>query len=716
MRGRIAVIRHSIDLSSARQLVHAALAFLSFICLLGLAACAGNEALLFREDTTAAPHGDKDPLNHITDYSLEELMEFQFTGLLKKPTNVFDTPAAAFSDDHELIERSGAITLPDALRNIPGLQVAQHNAHSWSVTSRGFDGISLGVSGQFANKFLVMQDGRSLYTPLFSGVSWEAQDVLLDDIERIEVIRGPGASLWGSNAVNGIINIISKDARDSQGGLVTLGAGSEYNSFSHFRYGGMLGGKTYYRVFGKWLNVDNLGGSADSAAQDSWHTLRAGFRSDTHLKHSTLTFTGQIYDVALKATNQYDLVDEAPYQRQIVSDDNMSGAHLLGRLRHNFSDSSQLSLQVYFDRVDQQTAQLDGRIDTYDIDIYGRHRLLPRHEIMVGAGYRLVKDSFGINPFLRLDPASRNVDLFSAFVQDEFILVSKILSATVGSKFEHNEYTGFEVQPSFRLLWKPEPDKTVWLAASRAIRTPSRSENDLKIVTRFITTTHEGTPVFLRTEGNDKVKSEKLVSLEAGYRWRRGSAVWDATAFYHIYNDLRADSAGVTFPQPLPDTDFLFIPALVVNSGSGSTYGFELSGQARVAPRWEMQAAYSFFDTRSSERGFGDLVRSQKGRQPRHQVVLSSLLSPLRDVQTDLRMRYVGEISARNVPDYFTLDLRLMWSMTRNASITLVGQNLIKPRHVESSDLIQNDNADFKTQTAASEVQRGIFTKLTVRF
>lgn len=650
----------------------------------------------------------------ITEYSIEQLMELEFVTMLKKQGHVWDTPAAVYAMKSESIERLGSLTLPDALRSVPGVQVAQHNAHSWSVTARGFDDQVPGIAGQFANKFLVLQDGRSLYTPLFSGVSWEAQDVILDDIKRIEMIRGPGASLWGANAVNGVINIISKDARETQGGLITTGVGTSYRSFGHARYGGIIGSNTHYRVFGKTLNADNQGSAGDAPATDRFGTRRLGFRVDSHLRRSSLTLSVETYLSKVDELYIDDLSEDDPLSSTVPDMDEFSGGFILAHFRHRFSEFSDLSMRAYFDRTRSETRIVRGAIDTYDWDFHHRFRVNATHELIYGAGFRQVSDHFDDTFQFRLDPNKSNTRIASAFIQDEIAIWQQQIKLTIGSKFEHNSYTGFEVQPSARLLWQPSPTQVLWLASSRAVRTPSRGESDGLILSGIVGTNPDSTAIFLGLMGNRSLVSEQLTALEIGARrrlFRRFTL--DASAFYHIYRQLRSE-ASVGFPQDLQESRHSFLPLLMQNGSQGQTYGLEVLGRLQPSSNWEMQAAYTFFNTNLSHST--GTAQDGSGLNPEHQLNIIANFEPLADFQTDFRFRYVSTIPRRAIPEYASLDVHLAWRVSSPLTLTLVGQNLLEKEHAESSALLSEQAPGRTTQTMPGRIQRSFYFKVSWRF
>ncbi len=685
----------------------AALVFLQLLVAFFLfSGCSSSQLLLVSRDEVSFD---------LSELTLEELMELEFTTVFKTPGNVWDTPAAVHVLDNENLKRSWGLTIPDALRNIPGMQVAQHNAHSWSVTSRGFDGLARGVAGQFANKFLVLQDGRSLYNPLFSGVSWDAQDVMLEDLERIEVIRGPGASVWGANAVNSVINLLSKDAADTQGGLLTTGIGTDYQQFSHARFGGRLGRKTFYRVFHKYLKSDNLPAVDGTEGQDGWHTHRAGFRMDVHDRRSSLSLNGQLYTSQLGEIYPGALSPTPPIQSRIDHQDEMSGGHLLAQWKYPRSSSSELSLQAYFDRASLQTPIVQGATNTYDFEFNHRVKAGRTHQVVYGAGYRLYQDRFNPTFQFQLAPGTRNHGILSAFIQDEIALWPNHLTAMVGTKVEQNSFSGFEIQPSLRLTWKPVSRQVLWLAVSRAVRTPSRSEMDGNFFLDPISPSDAKKPVFLKFEGNKAFKSEKLVALEAGARRRIAPGItFDFDVFYHDYRDIRGDARLFGFPQPLPDSAS-FITLTAINGLAGKTYGIEALGRFQPSSRWELFISYNLFESKFPALA-PDQFSAQDGRNPKHQLVISSYFEPFSWLETDLRFRYVDEIPARNIPGYPSFDLRLAWHVMPKLDLVLTGRNLLQSQHIESTLVFGEDDTTPATLTLPGKIERSMYAKLAWRF
>ncbi len=626
--------------------------------------------------------------------SLEELMKYPVTSVSKRPENLSEAPAAIHMITQEDIRRSGATSIPEALRLVPGLQVARVDAHTWAISARGFNDV-------FANKLLVVQDGRSVYTPLFSGVFWDVQDTMLEDIDRIEVIRGPGATLWGANAVNGVINIITKKARDTQGFLITSGAGTEERGFGGIRYGGKLSDSAFFRVYGKYFNRDDSVLSNGADAGDSAQMGRGGFRIDWEASDRNLfTFQGDVYrgsagQIYTNATPGF------PFVQTVRDDFTVSGGNLLGRWAHTFSDSSDLKLQLYHDRTTRETAVFQERRDTYDLDLQHNFQLGERHNLVWGAGYRLSADKVANRFTVSLNDPQRRTQLFSTFAQDEITLLKDRLKLTLGSKFEHNDYTGFEIQPSGRLLWTPSEYQSVWGSISRAVRTPSRADDD--IVLNQITATPG-----LRTRilGNHDFSSEKLMAYEVGYRFRPVPRVsLDVSAFYNVYDDLRSLEPLGFSPGPPAVATFG-----IANQLRGETYGFEFAPSWQVLAGWRLQAGYTYLQMQLHRQpGSKDpSTETHEGRSPHHQVTVRSIMDFPHHVQFDSTLRYVDGLPSLGISSYFALDLRLGWTPTKRLEFSLVGQNVLDDHHLEFRP------SSISTQT--TEVERSVYGKITWRF
>src|SRR4051812_6669490 len=459
--------------------------------------------------TTTPATGEAKP---IMDMDLADLMKITVTSVSKRPEKLSDAAAAIYVITGEDIRRAGATSIPEALRLAPGLEVARQDSHTWAISSRGFN-------DEFANQLLVLIDGRSVYTPLFAGVYWDVQDLPLEDINQIEVIRGPGASLWGANAVNGVINITTKRARDTQGLLVTGGGGNEEIGFGSLRYGGKIGDDMFYRVYAKYLDRDDSALPNGSDANDNWSMWRGGFRWDWQATdENLLTLQGDIYTGEL---NQTVLVPTltAPFAEFLQDKVHVGGGNLLGRWNHRFSDSSELAFKAYYDRTERDRVVFSETRDTFDLDLQHRFQLGGWNDIIVGLGYNLTADSLDNTFAVSFDPRHRTDSLYSGFVQDEIELIQDQLRLTLGTKLEHNDYTGWEVQPNARLSWSITKKQTAWFAASRAISTPSRAEDDIRINRLAIPPGIVGpVPGLVSQFGSRDMDSKELIAFELGYR------------------------------------------------------------------------------------------------------------------------------------------------------------------------------------------------------
>jgi iron complex outermembrane receptor protein len=616
-------------------------------------------ALAQATGTAAASEDDGD----LSRLSIEDLMEIEVTSFSKHAQRLSETPAAVTVLTGEDIRRSGMTTVPDALRMVPGLHVANIDASTWAITSRGFN-------SQFANKLLVMIDGRSVYTPLFSGVYWDVQDLVLEDIDRVEVIRGPGGTVWGANAVNGVINIITKEAKETQGLLVSSAAGSHERAIGAGRWGGAIGDDAHYRAYVKYSKRTEFDDGRLGRANDDTETIRGGFRTDWSLTpDDTLTVQGDYYDGTSGETQL----------TTAQSDSDVSGGNVLARWSHEFSEDSHLRAQLYYDRTARYGNLLDEERDTVDLELQHRLRPHPRHDVVWGAGYRMTSDDVDSSGFVAFDPESRTVHLANAFVQDQITLIQDRLRLTLGTKLEHNDYSGFEVQPSARVLWTPHERHAFWGAISRAVRTPSRAENDVALLVP------QSPTVFSLLAGSGSFDSEDLLAFEAGYRSRPIDAVSiDLATYYNLYEDLRSLEPGPVIPDfPFPGATTLSFSG--ENRYDGVGYGVELSATWDPTEYWRLTAGYTFMKVRMDRRGdsLDFASESQEEDTPTDQVHFLSRLDLPWHLQFDTSLYYVDAVENQDIPSYVRLDLRLGWQPRPGIDVSLVGQNLAEARHLE---------------------------------
>ncbi len=600
-------------------------------------------------------------INQLKKMSLIELMDveiFNPSGSLaaRKVQKLNETPAALFVLTQEDIRRAGITSIPEALRMVPGLQVARIHSSQWAINARG-------LNEQFASKLLVMIDGRTVYSPLRSQVNWDVQGTLIEDIERIEVIRGPGASLWGANAVNGVINIITKSAKDTQGTLITssFGKGEEQNILG-IRHGGKLGEDGHYRVYGKFYEHDSF-------VNDNWQMKRAGFDMDwAASENDNLSLQAEIYDGSIKLnTSSFTIPAE-----QINTTNIVSGLHLLSRWQHKM-DSGEIILQSYYNRLKRDETYWQSTYNIYDVDFQHRSELSDKHEFLWGLGFRYTDSLINGSNYLTYIPNHRTDNLFSAFVQSEF-LITEDLRLVVGSKFEHNDYTGFEVQPTIRMLWNINDKHSMWAAVSRAVRTPARIDEDLQINIIIPNSAK------LRILGNPNVNSEELIAYELGYRFNpTKNLLIDASLFYNDYDQLRSTEASFQ-PFPIPTIFNKFD-----NEMFGYSYGLELATHWQVTKAWKLIGTYSYLHTNlevtanSNYTGFEILEHNS----PTNQLSLRSLWNITDNLELDAALYYVDELESQKVAEYNRFDLRLGWQANKNLAISLGGRNLFDSEHSE---------------------------------
>ena len=602
--------------------------------------------------------------------SLQQLMDQDVTSVSKEPQPYSEAPAAIDVITNDEIRRSGASNLPEALRLADNLDVAQDNSHDWNISARGFN------SG-LANKLLVLDDGRTIYSPLFSGVIWDAQGEMLHDVDRIEVISGPGGTLWGANAVNGVINIVTKSAQDTQGWYTEAGGGDQLRDFGAVRYGGTLAPNVYFRVWGMYSDNNGEVLSDGSPANDAWSQGRGGFRIDTDAKADD------------KFTVQGEYYNGASGHDPSIGTDTQSGGNVLGRWTHTFSSDSEADLQVYYDRTDFSEPVADfsifepagffsDHLDTADIAFHHTFKIDEANQFSWGLGYRFTHDVDDNAPTLVVMPATLDQSLYNGYVQDEAHLTRNV-TLTFGSKLEHNDYTGFEYEPSGRVKWDITDKQMVWAAVSRAVRMPSRLDENLVEPTGL----PNGLPQSLLT-GNTEFQSEKLIAYELGYRAQLLPQVtMSLSGFYNDYTRIRSIT---------PTTGgFLDLPLVFHNNLEGYTYGFELSTDYQVNDWWRLHAGYDFLkEDIHVVPGEIDFTHGlNETADPENQVFLRSSMDLSKDIDFDLGGRFIDSLTindgatAATVPGYFELDARLAWRVTQNVELSVVGQNLLHDQHAE---------------------------------
>ncbi|MDC0359016.1 TonB-dependent receptor [Oligoflexia bacterium] len=634
--------------------------------------------------------------------SLEELMEMEVTSVARKPQKRSDSAAAIYVITQEDLRRAGVNSVPEALRLVPGIQVAKVDAHRWAISARG-------SNNTFANKLLVLVDGRSVYTPLFAGVYWSEKDYLLEDIDRIEVIRGPGATLWGANAVNGIINIITKDAADTEGGLLSLGGGSEEYTNSGVRYGSKVGENGALRLYAKGQATGDSKPVLEQESHDAWSKVQSGFRYDYDDSGiDKLTLQGDLYyaEEELRVT----LPSFSPPFAVTTSDtSDVSGGNLLSRYQHTYSEESDSSLQLYWDRTDREETFAQQTVDTLDLDFQHRWAGLEGHEVLWGFGYRYVAiDMEGI--IIGAGDFSPDANVVSGFVQDEIEVLEDKLKFIVGTKLEHNDYTGIEVQPTARLLWTPNATSTFWSSFSRALRTPSQGE-DSTILDTTSFTTEMGLPGIIRIVGNNELKSEELLAYEAGYRQQVNTWLqFDVSAFYNSYNDATTLSAGTPAPvMTETGVPVVVVPLEVSSEGQRDTYGVEGVLDLQPLDWWRMQFTYTYWDTNDTGGGTDlELGVGASSTDPHHQATVQSRWDLCNNFEFDQILRYVDYLNGLDIDSYLELDLRLGWHLSDSIEFSVVGFNLLDSQHQEFLPTV--------FQTPATYAERSVFGKVVWRF
>ena len=570
-----------------------------------------------------------------------------------------DAAASIFVITADDIRRSGVSSLPEALRLAPNLQVARVSANSYAISARGFN-------NAIGNKLLVLIDGRTVYTPLFSGVFWDSQDVMLEDVERIEVISGPGATLWGANAVNGVINVITRPAADTRGALLAAGAGNQTKGGAA-RYGGEFSSGGHYRVYGQYFDRANTEHANGTSVFDDWNSGRIGFRADWGGTARGITVQGDAY--------RGELDQAAPGTQRI------SGVNLLARWNRQLSEDSSVRVQAYYDRTERtQPGSFAEHLDIFDLEFQHALRAAASHRLLWGGGYRYAFDRVDNSAALAFLPADRNLRWANVFVQDEIALAPN-LDLTLGVKAESNVYTGVDWLPSARLAWKAAANRLIWGAVSRAVRAPSRLDRDLFA---------PANPPFLLA-GGPNFQSEVSKVFELGYRSQPTSVIsYSITAFRQIYDHLRS-------VEPAPGGGLV-----IDNKIDGTGTGVEAWGTYQATQAWRLSAGLLELRQRLALKP--DSLSTQgvaaEGNDPKHQWMLRSSLNLGRAYELDMTIRHVSALPSPLVPAYTAFDARLGWHVNRNFELSLTGQNLFGPAHIE-----------FGNPATASLVERSVFLK-----
>ncbi len=654
--------------------------------------------------STVTSKASMDPL---LDLSIEELMKIKVTSVSRREQKLSDTPSAIFVITQDDIRRSGATSIPEALRMAPGVEVARVGTDKWSISVRGFN-------GRYANKLQVLMDGRSVYTPLFSGVIWSQQDTLMEDIERIEVIRGPGATVWGANAVNGVINIITKKAADTQGMFLTAGGGSFEHGFVGMRYGGKINEDTPFRIYAKGFSRDNTTSLSGNNLHDQWHSARGGFRLDHTHGINQLTLQGDLFINRIgDSLLQPSLI--SPFTKLDIVDATEKGGNIRFRWDRTLSEKSSIMLQTYYDRVYNQLTPWTKYAESFDVDFQHRFPLLNTHDVTWGLNYRLYNNRVADTELTVFTPAQKTNHNFSAFIRDEITLLPDKLSLSIGTRLDHNDFTGLEIQPSGRLMLTPNEKNSIWLSVSRAVRIPSRGENDVTIAGRVL----QGlpglglpVPVLMAVQGSNQFASEKLIAYEMGYRRQLAeNASIDLAGFINDYSQLR----DFRFGQMMPGQGIIphwVLPVIFSNDTSAFSYGVESSIDWRPIKKWRLQSSYSYLNIHTnSNPEFRQLDSSSAGANsanPSHQLSLRSNYDFSDQLQLNLWLRYVSGLAFFNIPGYVTMDAKLSWKVIKNTELFIVGQNLFSRNHRESQ-------SDFIPSIPAL-IPRGVYAGFEWRF
>ena len=640
----------------------------------------------------------------LMDRSLEDLMTIKVTSVSKREQTLSRTASAVFVITAADIRHSVATNIPDLLRMVPGVDVAQINGNTWAISARG-------LNGRFSSVLLVLVDGRNVYTPTFGGVFWDVLDLPLEDIERIEVIRGPGGTTWGANAVNGVINIITRKAADTQGGMVVGSGGNLDQGSGTVQYGSALAKDTDYRIFAKYFNQNHMPGLNGSDGNDGWHLLRGGFRTDSTLSSKdTLTVQGDVYTGAVGSVISSLPLVTSPALQYSATNLPLSGGFLQSIWKHALSARSDTTLQISFDRY-KRDDQLSEERRTLDVDFQHHFAWGTRQDIVWGANYRNTDSHTDGDLAFSLSPANVNMQLFSSFIQDEITLVPDRLYLTAGARLDHNYYTGVRLLPSVRMAWTPNPHGMLWAAISRADRMPTELDTNSRIGLGGYTGPG-GVPTFLAIVGNPHFHDEGLIAYGAGFRTTvLENLSIDLAAYYNDYSSQDTTEPAAPFFASTPAPPHFVLPLTYENLMHGESHGFELAVNWKTTARWTLSPGYAFeqihmhLDPTSQDTGS---VLNAEGSSPVQSAQLRSHLDVKRGISWDASAYFVDRLRSGEIPAYTRVDTGLTWRWTEHLSCSVAGQNLVRDHHLEF--------VDDTGSVISTLVKRGAYAKFTWQF
>jgi iron complex outermembrane receptor protein len=625
--------------------------------------------LLVAASPVFARTDDDDGSKQLTRLTLEELADLKVVSVSKREESNLEAPAAVHVISAEDIRRTGSVSLPDAFRTAPGLQASKIDADEWALSIRGYP-------SRVSRSILAVIDGRSVWTPLYAGIFWDMQDTVLEDVEQIEVSRGPGGATYGANALNGVINITTRAAKDTQGGLASLGLGTE-DQQGAFRYGGKSGDNVFYRVFAKYAERDGTTPLTAAGYDDTWKLGLGGFRLDWErdaANHFTFSGDAQRGHASQSTTIPYFT---APFQRTVLGKAEFGGANLLGRWKRMFENGGELRVQTYFDHTNRDESHYSERRNTIDFDSQFHAPRRGIHDLVFGASYRRSAGDFPGTPVLRFVPAKRNDDLFGVFANDEMRFLDDRLRVTLGTKIEWNDYAGWNTQPSARAAWASKRH-LFWGSLTRALRTSSRLEEGVVLYSALSATQ----PLFAKTTGSDDFAPEKVTAIEGGYKLRLPRVLLTVSAFRNAYHGLAASlPGGPAFTEGGADGEPVrtVTPIVIGNGPAGRTTGLEAKVVVSAASNLRVQAAYSYLKVFLE----GEVRRAIPTSSPRHQFWLTAYWTPVPKVDVDILFRSIGSLAVQQVPRFSEIDARLGFRPRETLEVAIVGSSLLHSSHQE---------------------------------